>query len=1064
MNRAEQASMNRSMQQEFDANRQQLSRVFGEVKSGTDEIVDALRRLQLDSNIRDTGGPSAAPSPNSDQLNVIQAMLEQILNAAKKVAHEDHILKRLEFDGMHQRELAIEREHKQTFQWLLYDGSEIRQSSDSHDPFDSSSPSDASSIYASSPVHGPTIVTTTTLEQSATGDDDNGSQSSGSSRDSWEVARLASEEAKRSTTRQLFRNWLTSGNGIFYVSGKAGSGKSTLMKFLTNDTRTKEELESWAGDKTLVFARFFFWNPGTKLQKSLEGLYRAILWEILKAYPEIIHEVFPAEVSSDQSRERLASSPFEFSALESAFGLLARNKTIFETHMICFFIDGLDEYDGDHWKLAKSLHKWSRSSSLKICVSSRPHNEFERSFTNPNQLLRLQELTRSDMEKFVQDEFFGDERFLDAREKDDGYCQLIRNIVDRADGVFLWVRLVTRDLLSGIGNSYSVAELQQRLDSMPEGLRALFESMFASIPRADFKSIARTILVMTMDYGLNHNTAVHAAIDSFFDGSYDVKQLLSGKLSTPLPTAKDTPRWISDFEQRVVARSKGLIQPDDSHSLPWQTSRKCIGFHISSLQFIHRTVFEFLVQDDIQADLVEATKDFDLDEYIPRAYLRMFKELVITEIRVNKSLRIAYFSHVILEIVGPFVEFYSMRPISSLDGSQTKDQFKALLGLMKEFSVAILSLPADDTPVNVDWGRHSFAFDLRLGWYIVIDIFLGQSSLSHFIRCPERLLLTLCIVMKVPELCRLRQSSLSSAKFTNADRAALLICVCIVTVCWKNSGNTRHWEVDGVRNIQLSTRLTSLLRYLLEHGASPNDPVPPDLLSFESDEWNSEPWSAWYFFLFLTFVTLCPHEPRRRAIDVRFEILETFLRHGAHPDIVFVGRLRADATEPGAASNQTSVPPLTPHSQRGSPEASATPSRTEEAAGLVYFHLHHLVMAYQPQNQAEILTLVENSVDNQVEDRGWDLDGWVLGLFGGKAAKQRKQRETRKQQLALPKAKKIEAPDEILKAMVKMDKLAIFDGDEAFSKLEAISRGCDVGMVPLPFETNNRTRLVKLCV
>ena len=1057
------------MQQEFDANRQQLSRVFGEVKSVTDEVVDALRRLPLDSNTRDTGGPSAAPSPNSDQLNVIQAMLEQILNAAKKVAHEDHILKRLEFDGMHQRELAIEREHKRTFRWLLYDSSEIKQSTDSDDSFDSSSQSDASSIYAPSPVHGATIVTTTTLEQSATGDDDNGSQSSGSRRDAWEVARLASEEAKRSTTRQLFRNWLTSGNGIFYVSGKAGSGKSTLMKFLSNDTRTKEELESWAGDKTLVFARFFFWNPGTKLQKSLEGLYRAILWEILRAYPDLIHEVFPTEVLPDQSRERLASSPFEFSALESAFGLLARNKTTFETHKICFFIDGLDEYDGDHWKLAKSLHTWSRSSSLKICVSSRPHNEFERSFTNPNQLLRLQELTRSDMEKFVQDEFFDDERFLDAREKDDGYCQLIRDIVDRADGVFLWVRLVTRDLLSGIGNSYSVAELQQRLYSMPEGLRALFERMFASITRADFQSIARTILVMTMDGGHGHNTAVHAAIDSFFDGSYDIKQLLSGKFATALPTAKETPRWISDFEQRVVARSKGLIQLEvnsamdlDSDSPPRQTSPKCIGFRISSLQLIHRTVFEFLVQDDIQADLVKATKDFDLDEYIPRAYLRMFKELVITETRVVESLRDRYFTSVVLDIIRPFIEFYSRRLSSSLDNSQTRGQFEVMLRLVEEFSGFILSLPAHDPNMPRYWRRH-----ILCGFFLedyVIDVTLGKPSLPHFIRCPERLLLTLCIIEGVPELYQLIQSSLSSAKFTTADRTALLIYyVCIVPFNGKNSRSARQWEVDGVRDDQFSTWLTSLLRYLLKHGALPNDPVPPGLLSLSGDRSNFEGWSAWYFFLFITFLTTRGSQPRGDGIDVSFQILETFLRHGAHPDIVFVGRLRANVTGPGATSNQTSVPPFASPSQHGNPEASTTPSHTEQAAGLVYFHLHHLVMACQPQNQAEILTLVENSVDNQVEDRGWDLDGWVLGLFGGKAAKQRKQRETRKQQLALPKAKKIEAPDEILKAMVEIDELALFNGKEALSKLEAISSGCEVGMLSVPTEDRYKP-LFSICI
>lgn len=42
-------------------------------------------------------------------------------------------------------------------------------------------------------------------------------------------------------------HWLSSGKGIFHISGKLGSGKSTLMKFLCTHERTKAELQKWAG-------------------------------------------------------------------------------------------------------------------------------------------------------------------------------------------------------------------------------------------------------------------------------------------------------------------------------------------------------------------------------------------------------------------------------------------------------------------------------------------------------------------------------------------------------------------------------------------------------------------------------------------------------------------------------------------------------------------------------------------------------------------------------------------------------------------------------------------------
>jgi hypothetical protein len=49
------------------------------------------------------------------------------------------------------------------------------------------------------------------------------------------------------SARESFIHWLSSGKGIFHVSGKLGSGKSTLMKFLCDHDRTEAELQKWAG-------------------------------------------------------------------------------------------------------------------------------------------------------------------------------------------------------------------------------------------------------------------------------------------------------------------------------------------------------------------------------------------------------------------------------------------------------------------------------------------------------------------------------------------------------------------------------------------------------------------------------------------------------------------------------------------------------------------------------------------------------------------------------------------------------------------------------------------------
>lgn len=41
-------------------------------------------------------------------------------------------------------------------------------------------------------------------------------------------------------------DWLQHGCGIFHIAGKAGSGKSTLMKFIYENLQTAELLQKWA--------------------------------------------------------------------------------------------------------------------------------------------------------------------------------------------------------------------------------------------------------------------------------------------------------------------------------------------------------------------------------------------------------------------------------------------------------------------------------------------------------------------------------------------------------------------------------------------------------------------------------------------------------------------------------------------------------------------------------------------------------------------------------------------------------------------------------------------------
>jgi hypothetical protein len=91
-----------------------------------------------------------------------------------------------------------------------------------------------------------------------------------------------------------FSDWLKTGNGVYWINGKAGSGKSTLMKYIFDSRRTRKELATWANtpetddDRPLCFVTFFFWNSGTPEQKSQMGLLRSLLYQVLRTCPNLV--------------------------------------------------------------------------------------------------------------------------------------------------------------------------------------------------------------------------------------------------------------------------------------------------------------------------------------------------------------------------------------------------------------------------------------------------------------------------------------------------------------------------------------------------------------------------------------------------------------------------------------------------------------------------------------------------------------------------------------------------------------------------------------------------------
>ncbi|KAI8962922.1 prion-inhibition and propagation-domain-containing protein [Daldinia sp. FL1419] len=382
--------------------------------------------------------------------------------------------------------------------------------------------------------------------------------------------------------------WLESGSGIYWVSGKAGSGKSTLMKHLIQHKRTKLLLSRWAGNARYFLIHYFFYNMGTYEQKSQEGLSRTLLYQILSEHPFLIPEALPNMWKQLYDNDGAANLP---SATETKYAFRVLATKVSQIGKFCFFIDGLDEFVGDYLESIDFLKELVINPHIKIVVSSRPIPDCVASFGGlPS--LDLHHLTRADIKTYVE-EIIGGHKYMQGlldRHPDEAMA-IMEDLVDKSSGVFLWVILACRSLILGFADYDRIHELQRRVDELPPELEEMFQHMLNGINKRHREQGSRMLRICFV---------ARQAQDRL---EYSDMTLLGLALIDDDYTSMER---IPTMEKgRLRSRTGGLLETHWGASRARRENRKhcfCGAWgedeHDVKIDarviFMHRTVFEFL--------------------------------------------------------------------------------------------------------------------------------------------------------------------------------------------------------------------------------------------------------------------------------------------------------------------------------------------------------------------------------------------------------------------------------------------------------------------------------------
>ncbi|KAL2209827.1 hypothetical protein CC79DRAFT_1394150 [Sarocladium strictum] len=369
------------------------------------------------------------------------------------------------------------------------------------------------------------------------------------------------------STWSSFPKWLQDENGsLYWITGKPGSGKSTMMRYIEEHHNLRPLLEYWSSGLPLQILSFYAWNPGADTEKSLEGLLRTILAQGLHELPNLLPVVLPRRWGFMTTMWG-SSYPLEWAREdigeleESLYRFLHESRSRIR---LLILIDGLDEFEMAPKRLIETIERISHAGNLKLCVASRPWNDFKDSFTDfPH--LAMDRLTAGDIKIFT------NQRFKEALASQDRLSEvehLCAEVQQQAEGVFQWVVVVVNFLIDMLKEGDSLHTLLQVVNSLPQKLSDLYSTIWSRISQR-LRQQAEDIFALKF---ASSSTGLH------FLTLWAVNERETANTDLSRGMAKNTQHIKNIVSRSLNSRTLGLLEINSD----------------GLVNYLHRTVFEWI--------------------------------------------------------------------------------------------------------------------------------------------------------------------------------------------------------------------------------------------------------------------------------------------------------------------------------------------------------------------------------------------------------------------------------------------------------------------------------------